>query len=48
MCLYHSKTLMVKQGIFLYEAWPDLAGRGIYLTQEIWNIILEICSLVNC
>ena len=27
MCLYHSKTLMVKQGIFLYESWPDLAEK---------------------
>ena len=23
MCLYHSKTLLVKQGTFLYEVWPD-------------------------
>ena len=27
MCLYHSKTLFVKQGTFLYEAWPDLAEK---------------------
>ena len=25
--LYHSKTLLVKQGTFLYEAWPDLVGK---------------------
>ena len=25
MCLYHSKTLLAKQGTFLYEVWPDLA-----------------------
>ena len=22
-CLYHSKTLLVKQGTFLFECWPD-------------------------
>ena len=27
MCLYHSKTLLVKQGIFLFECWPDLAEK---------------------
>ena len=27
MCLYHSKTLLVKQGTFLYEAWPDSAEK---------------------
>ena len=25
--LYHSKTLLVKQGTFLYEVWPDLAEK---------------------
>ena len=25
--MYHSKTLLVKQGTFLYEAWPDLAEK---------------------
>ena len=27
MCLYHSKTLLVKQGTFLYEVWPDSAEK---------------------
>ena len=27
MCLYHPKTLFVKQGTFLYEAWPDSAEK---------------------
>ena len=27
MCLYHSKTLLVKQGTFLFEVWPDLAEK---------------------
>ena len=27
MCLYHSKTLLVKQGTFLYEVWPYLAEK---------------------
>ena len=27
MCLYHSKTLLVKQGTFLLECWPDLAEK---------------------
>ena len=26
-CLYHSKTLLVKQGTFLFEVWPDLAEK---------------------
>ena len=26
-CLYHSKTLLVKQGTFLFECWPDLAEK---------------------
>ena len=25
--MYHSKTLLVKQGTFLYEVWPDLAEK---------------------
>ena len=28
MCLYHSKTLLVKQGTFLHELWPDSAEKG--------------------
>ena len=27
MCLYHSKTLLVKRGTFLYEVWPDSAEK---------------------
>ena len=27
MCLYHSKTLLVKQGTFLFEVWPDSAEK---------------------
>ena len=27
MCLYHSKTLLVKQGTFLPELWPDSAEK---------------------
>ena len=27
ICLYHSKTLLVKQGTFLYEVWPDSAEK---------------------
>ena len=27
MCLYHSKTLLVKQGTFLQELWPDSAEK---------------------
>ena len=26
-CLYHSKTLLVKQGTFLFECWPDSAEK---------------------
>ena len=52
MCLYHSKTLLVKQGTFLYEVWPDSAEkRDILNTGNLdisGNLILEICSLVNC
>ena len=28
MCLYHSKTSLVKQGTFLFEVWPDSAEKG--------------------
>ena len=44
MCLYHSKTLLAKQGTFLYEVWPDLAERrdilttGILTSGRIFNI----------
>ena len=27
MCLYHTKTLLVKQGTFLFECWPDSAEK---------------------
>ena len=27
LCLYHSKTLLVKQGTFLFECWPDSAEK---------------------
>ena len=27
MCLYHSKTLLVKQETFLFECWPDSAEK---------------------
>ena len=27
MCLYHSKTLLVKEGTFLYKAWSDLTEK---------------------
>ena len=46
---YHSKTLLVRQGHFLFECWPDSAEntqhRKFGFAQ---NLILEICSLVNC
>ena len=52
MCLYHSKTLLVKQGTFLHELWPDSAEKGDVLNTEKfghkWNLILEISLLVNC
>ena len=42
--VYHSKTLLVKQGTFLYKVWPDLAEK-----RDILNTgNLDICSLVNC
>ena len=45
-CLYHSKTLLVKQGTFLQELWPDSAEkRDILNTGNLghkWNWILKI------
>ena len=44
MCLYHSKTLLAKQGTFLYEVWPDSAEKrdifntGILTSGMIFNI----------
>ena len=36
MCLYHSKTLLVKQGPFLFECWPDSAEKGdILITGDL-------------
>ena len=36
MCLYHSMTLLVKQGTFLHELWPDLADkRDIFNTGNL-------------
>ena len=46
MCLYHSKTLLVKQGTFLYEVWPDLAEKrdicntGILTSGRKSNIVI--------
>ena len=52
MCLYHSKTLLVKQGTFLYEVWPDSAEKRDILntgTLEISGIGYgKFCSLMNC
>ena len=52
MCLYHSKTLLVKQGTFLFECWPDSAEkRDILHTGNLdisGNLIYDFCSLVNC
>ena len=45
-CLYHSKTLLVKQGTFLYEAWPDSAEKrdicntGILTSGRKSNIVI--------
>ena len=44
MCLYHSKTLLVKQGTFLFEVWPDSAEKrdicntGILTSGRKFNI----------
>ena len=36
MCLYYSKTLLVKQATFLYETWPDSAvKRDILITGNL-------------
>ena len=44
--MYHSKTLLVKQGTFLYEVWPDSAEkRDILSTGNLghkWNWIWKI------
>ena len=46
------QDLLVKQGPFLHELWPDSAEkRDILNTGNLdtsGNLILEICSLVNC
>ena len=34
MCWYYFKTLLVKQGTFLYECGQIWQRRGIYLTQD--------------
>ena len=35
-CLYHSKTLLVRQGTFLFKAWPDSAvKRDILITGNL-------------
>ena len=35
-CLYHSKTLLVKQGTFLFECWPDSVEKGdILITGDL-------------
>ena len=42
--MYHSKTLLAKQGTFLYEVWPDSAEKkdilntGILTSGRIFNI----------
>ena len=38
MCLYHSKILLVKQGTFLYEVWPDLAEKRDILNTRNFDI----------
>ena len=38
MCLYHSKTLLVKQGTFLYEAWQDSVEKRDILNTEILTL----------
>ena len=51
--MYHSKTLLVKQGTFLYEVWPDSAEKrdicntGILISGRKFNIeILFIDELL--
>ena len=53
MCLYHSKTLLVKQGTFLFEVWPnsaekrDIRNTGILTSGRKSNIeILFIDELL--
>ena len=51
MCLYHSKTLLVKKVTFLYKVWPDSAEKRDILNTgnlDTLNLILKICSSVNC
>ena len=52
MCLYHSKTLLVKQGTFLYEVWPDSAEKRDILNTRNLDIsgigYGKFCSLMNC
>ena len=38
MCLYHSKTLLAKQGTFLYEVWPDSAVKRDILNTWIFTL----------
>ena len=38
-CSYHSKTLLVKQGTFLYEVWPDSAEKRDILNTKILDIM---------
>ena len=49
MCLYHSKTLLVKQGTFLYEVWPDSAEKRDILNTRHLDIIgnLQLKILFN-
>ena len=37
MCLYHSKTFLVKQGTFLYEIWSDSADMRDILNTGFWH-----------
>ena len=37
-CLYHSKTLLVKRGTFLFECWPDSAEKRDICNTRIFNI----------
>ena len=36
MGLYHSKTLLAKQGTLLYECWPDLAVKYDIFTLSLY------------
>ena len=45
--MYHSKTLLVKQGTFLYEVWPDLAEkRDILITGNLDKVEFYIGNLI--